>query len=58
MAAKARSFRTICLDDGFVPGANVVSIDVGYAPSHPDFPDAPQPTGLRVEWQASGCDSL
>jgi hypothetical protein len=35
----------------------VISIDVFNTPSHPDNPEAPQPMGLRVEWQAFGCET-
>jgi hypothetical protein len=51
------SFHTIEIVDGLVPGENVISIDVFNTPSHPDNPEAPQPMGLRVEWQAFGCET-
>jgi hypothetical protein len=49
------SFHTIEILEGFVPGENVISIDVYNTPSHPDNPEEPNPMGLRVEWQAFGC---
>jgi hypothetical protein len=51
------SFHTIEILDGFVPGENVISVDVFNTPSHPDNPEAPNPMGLRVEWQAFGCET-
>ena len=51
------SFHTIEIVDGLVPGENVISIDVFNTPSHPDNPELPQPMGLRVEWQAFGCET-
>jgi hypothetical protein len=49
------SFHTIEILEGFVPGENVISIDVYNTTSHPDNPEEPNPMGLRVEWQAFGC---
>ena len=51
------SFHTIEILDGFVEGENVVSIDVFNTPSHPSNPGLPNPMGLRVEWQAFGCEA-
>lgn len=51
------SFHTIEILDGFVEGENVISIDVFNTPSHPDNPESPNPMGLRVEWQAFGCET-
>jgi ferric-dicitrate binding protein FerR (iron transport regulator) len=51
------SFHTIEIVDGLVPGENVISIDVFNTPSHPDNPELPNPMGLRVEWQAFGCEA-
>jgi hypothetical protein len=51
------SFHTIEILDGFVPGENVISIDVYNTPSAPDNPKHPNPMGLRVEWQAFGCEA-
>ncbi|WP_428305091.1 hypothetical protein [Lacipirellula sp.] len=50
------SFHTIEILDGFVEGENVISVDVFNTPSHPDNPESPNPMGLRVEWQAFGCE--
>ncbi len=53
-----KSFHPIEIRDGFVSGENVISLDVYNSPTHPDLPaDAPNPMGLRVEWQAFGCYS-
>jgi ferric-dicitrate binding protein FerR (iron transport regulator) len=52
-----KSFHPITIVDGFVPGKNVISIDVYNSPSHPDHPMHPNPMGLRVEWQAFGCEA-
>jgi hypothetical protein len=50
-----RSFHPIEIVDHFVQGENVISIDVYNSPSRPEFsPDTPNPTALRVEWQAFG----
>jgi ferric-dicitrate binding protein FerR (iron transport regulator) len=51
-----KSFHTIEIRDGFVHGKNVISIDVFNSPSHPSDPDHPNPMGIRVEWQAFGCE--
>lgn len=51
------SFHTIEIVDGLLPGENVISIDVYNTPSHPDNPKDPNPIGLRVEWQAFGCET-
>jgi hypothetical protein len=53
-----KSFHPIEIVDGFVDGVNVISIDVYNSPSAPRDPSAHNPTGLRVEWQAFGCESL
>jgi hypothetical protein len=52
-----KSFHPIEIKDGFVPGENVISIDVYNSPSHPDNPTNPNPMSLRVEWQAFGCEA-
>jgi hypothetical protein len=52
-----KSFHPITIVDGFVPGKNVISIDVYNSPSRPEHPMHPNPMGLRVEWQAFGCAS-
>ena len=52
-----QSFHPIEIVDGFVDGKNVISIDVYNSPSRPETPDSPNPTGLRVEWQAYGCEA-
>lgn len=49
------SFHPIEITDHFVPGENVISIDVYNSPSNPNTPEDPNPTALRVEWQAFGC---
>ena len=50
-----RSFHPIEIVDHFVEGENVISIDIYNSPSRPEFsPDTPNPTALRVEWQAFG----
>ncbi|BBO33817.1 FecR domain-containing protein [Lacipirellula parvula] len=51
------SFHTIEILDGFVAGENVIAVDVFNTPSHPDNPELPNPMGLRVEWQAFGCEA-
>ena len=50
-----RTFHPIEITDHFVPGENVISIDVYNSPSNPNTPNDPNPTALRVEWQAYGC---
>ncbi|MCA9239431.1 MAG: hypothetical protein KDA37_04495 [Planctomycetales bacterium] len=50
-----KSFHPIEIVDHFVPGENVVSIDVFNSPSRPEFQGQHNPTALRVEWQAFGC---
>jgi hypothetical protein len=50
-----RTFHPIEITDHFVPGENVISIDVYNSPSNPNTPKDPNPTALRVEWQAFGC---
>ncbi len=52
-----KSFHPIEIKEGFVPGENVISIDVYNSPSHPDNPTKPNPMSLRVEWQAFGCEA-
>jgi hypothetical protein len=52
-----KSFHPIEIVDGFVPGKNVISIDVYNSPSRPETPNDPNPTALRVEWQAFGCEA-
>jgi hypothetical protein len=52
-----KSFHTIEIRDGFMPGENVISIDIFNTPSHPDDPEYPNPMGMRVEWQAFGCEA-
>ena len=52
-----KSFHSIEIAEGFVPGENVISLDVYNSPTHPSQPpDSPNPMALRVEWQAFGCD--
>jgi hypothetical protein len=51
------SFHTIEILDGFVEGENVIAVDVFNTPSHPDNPESPNPMGMRVEWQAFGCEA-
>lgn len=51
------SFHPIEIFEGFVEGTNVVEIDVFNSPSNPRSPEDLNPTGLRVEWQAFGCES-
>ena len=55
-----RRFHAIEISDGFVPGKNVVAIDVYNLPSQsePESSTAPNPLGLRVEWQAFGAELL
>lgn len=50
-----KSFHPIEIVDHFVPGENVISIDVFNSPSRPESPESNNPTALRVEWQAFGC---
>lgn len=50
-----KSFHPIEIKDHFVPGTNVISVDVYNSPSRPETPNDPNPTALRVEWQAFGC---
>lgn len=50
-----KSFHPIEITDHFVEGKNVISIDVFNSPSRPETPQDPNPTALRVEWQAFGC---
>ena len=50
-----KSFHPIEITDHFVSGENVISIDVYNSPSNPNTPTDPNPTALRVEWQAFGC---
>ena len=50
-----KSFHPIEIADHFVAGENVISIDVYNSPSRPENPKSPNPTALRVEWQAFGC---
>ncbi|MCA9260620.1 MAG: FecR domain-containing protein [Planctomycetales bacterium] len=50
-------FRAIEISEGFVPGENVISIDLFNSPSHPAIGEGTNPTGLRVEWQAFGCEA-
>jgi hypothetical protein len=53
-----KSFHPIEISDGFVPGENIISLDVYNSPTHPaNPPDYPNPMGLRVEWQAFGCEA-
>jgi hypothetical protein len=52
-----KSFHPIEIKDGFVRGENVISFDVYNALSHPDNPSTPNPMGVRVEWQAFGCEA-
>ena len=52
-----KSFHPITITDGFVPGENVISIDVYNSPSRPEHPMHPNPMGFRVEWQAFGCEA-
>lgn len=49
-----KSFHPIEIDDHFVAGENVITIDVYNSPSRPENPASPNPTALRVEWQAFG----
>ncbi|WP_442484987.1 hypothetical protein [Aeoliella sp. SH292] len=53
-----KSFHAIEITDHFVEGRNTISIDLYNSPSRPESPDAPNPTALRVEWQAFGCDKV
>lgn len=50
-----KSFHPIEIQDHFVPGENFISIDLYNSPSNPSTPEIPNPTALRVEWQAFGC---
>jgi hypothetical protein len=51
-----KSFHPIEITDHFDSGENVISIDVYNSPSNPNTPEDPNPTALRVEWQAFGCE--
>jgi hypothetical protein len=53
-----KSFHPIIIKEGFVPGKNVISVDIYNSPSRPENPMHPNPMGLRVEWQAFGCTAL
>jgi len=53
-----KSFHPIVIKKGFVPGENVISVDVYNSPSEPVHPMHPNPMGLRVEWQAFGSEAL
>ncbi|MCG8450565.1 MAG: hypothetical protein MI725_13430 [Pirellulales bacterium] len=51
-----KSFHPIEITDHFVPGENVISIKIYNSPTHPGLaPGTPNPSALRVEWQAFGC---
>ncbi len=50
-----KSFHAIEITSHFVAGENTISIDLYNSPSHPNTPNAPNPTALRVEWHAFGC---
>ncbi len=52
-----KSFHPITITEGFVPGENVISIDVYNSPSRPEHPMHPNPMAMRVEWQAFGCEA-
>lgn len=53
-----RSFRAIVIDEGFVPGENVISIDLYNLSNQPARTVTLNPLGLRVEWQAFGSETL
>ncbi|MAT72734.1 MAG: hypothetical protein CMJ58_24910 [Planctomycetaceae bacterium] len=49
-------FRAIEFNEGFIPGENTVRVELYNSPSRPEIPHVPNPVGMRVEWQAFGCE--
>ena len=52
-----QKFRAIPIAEGFVPGENTISIEIYNAPSRPEHPTSSNPVGMRIEWQAFGCEA-
>ncbi|MBX3433663.1 MAG: FecR domain-containing protein [Pirellulales bacterium] len=52
-----QKFRAIEFSEGFLPEENVISIEIYNSPSRPESPGSPNPMGMRVEWQAFGCEN-